>query len=753
MSAADKNAYDAISPQLLAFPGFSVMSQNHTLDELSYESRVEAFFALVEKSSVHFDLPKFSDMRLPVEKMIIEHEDQATFIIFCKVWQSILRKHIAEDRLQKPLLLLKELISLAAAYLYFGAVDQARTILEDCICFYRDTKQSNGLIWIETKKLVLTCVNFQERLQNLIERHKRSNPPSNVVAKMLIEAQVLLVIAPYCTQLLMICASSLLRLKRFKDCCILLKEKGMVKTDPRLTLYYAQALDCCGLAEEANDLVKSFLDSVPGENSSFTELRRIINFGFLRSKAREALKRNDYRSVVSNLTRCIVLRNHYNEKELALMYFERGRANLLQKDFEPALKDLNRAFQLNPNDQHFWLQLQTAKSLNWIMIHARDIWLTTNSAQVSEKTLKRRNKRKKQKSKRQKRQKLNIDFPPEDSVNAEYFESARLQLLDEMQQAGYDGTSLPTVFGKSAKESSNEQKSCKKIQEKVQARERDQDQETDDDVLQTTAKLPIDPENAINVDTNESHAFENTLVSTKTEPEENVCGEVDGCPNISTKVAKVAEAPLYLQQDRSIMKFWRQRYQLFHRYDQGIEMDYESWYSVTPQAIAEHIAERVRCGTVVDLFAGCGGNTIQLAQTCHHVIAIEIDPLRIHKAKHNAQVYGVSDRIEWICGDALEVISRLQADVIFLSPPWGGLNYSRDVYSLKDMMINESCSGVDLFQLVSKVTENIVYYLPKTTSGDELEALVPKQSISCDQIFLNGHAKVLVAYFGDLVQS
>lgn len=174
---------------------------------------------------------------------------------------------------------------------------------------------------------------------------------------------------------------------------------------------------------------------------------------------------------------------------------------------------------------------------------------------------------------------------------------------------------------------------------------------------------------------------------------------------------------------------------------------------VTPQAIAEHIAERVRCGTVVDLFAGCGGNTIQLALTCHHVIAVEIDPDRIQKAKHNAKVYGVSDRIEWICGDALQVLSKLQADVIFLSPPWGGLNYNRDLYTLEDMMINESCSGQDLFQLAVKVTGNIVYYLPKATSQDELQALVPEQSVSCDKVFLNGHEKVLVAYFGDLVRT
>jgi len=42
----------------------------------------------------------------------------------------------------------------------------------------------------------------------------------------------------------------------------------------------------------------------------------------------------------------------------------------------------------------------------------------------------------------------------------------------------------------------------------------------------------------------------------------------------------------------------------------------ESWYSVTPEKIAEHIAERCRCDLIVDGFCGAGGNSIQFAFTC-----------------------------------------------------------------------------------------------------------------------------------------
>lgn len=46
----------------------------------------------------------------------------------------------------------------------------------------------------------------------------------------------------------------------------------------------------------------------------------------------------------------------------------------------------------------------------------------------------------------------------------------------------------------------------------------------------------------------------------------------------------------------------------------------EGWFSVTPEKIAEHIAERCRCDVIVDAFCGVGGNAIQFAFTCERGI-------------------------------------------------------------------------------------------------------------------------------------
>lgn len=64
-----------------------------------------------------------------------------------------------------------------------------------------------------------------------------------------------------------------------------------------------------------------------------------------------------------------------------------------------------------------------------------------------------------------------------------------------------------------------------------------------------------------------------------------------------------------------VTKYWFQRYDLFSKYDVGIKMDEEGWFSVTPEVIAARQARRCAgAGVVIDAFAGVGGNAIQFAK-------------------------------------------------------------------------------------------------------------------------------------------
>ena len=72
---------------------------------------------------------------------------------------------------------------------------------------------------------------------------------------------------------------------------------------------------------------------------------------------------------------------------------------------------------------------------------------------------------------------------------------------------------------------------------------------------------------------------------------------------------------------------------------------------------------------------------------CVLVIAIDIDEEKIRYARHNAAIYGVEDRIEFIVGDYLKLAPTLKADVVFLSPPWGGPDYLQaSVFDIETMM-------------------------------------------------------------------
>ncbi|XP_044522191.1 trimethylguanosine synthase isoform X1 [Gracilinanus agilis] len=204
-----------------------------------------------------------------------------------------------------------------------------------------------------------------------------------------------------------------------------------------------------------------------------------------------------------------------------------------------------------------------------------------------------------------------------------------------------------------------------------------------------------------------------------------------------------------------LAKYWAQRYRLFSRFDDGIKLDKEGWFSVTPEKIAEHIAGRVHlsfnCDIIVDAFCGVGGNAIQFALTGKRVIAIDIDPAKIDLAHNNAEVYGVADKIEFICGDFMLLASDLKADVVFLSPPWGGPDYATaETFDIRTMM---SPDGFEIFRLSQMITKNIVYFLPRNADIDQVASLAgPGGQVEIEQNFLNNKLKTITAYFGDLIR-
>ena len=266
-----------------------------------------------------------------------------------------------------------------------------------------------------------------------------------------------------------------------------------------------------------------------------------------------------------------------------------------------------------------------------------------------------------------------------------------------------------------------------------------------------------------------------------------------------------------------VKKFWKRRYKLFSKFDEGIYLNSELWYSVTPEETAIYIAELFKellpnATKCCDVACGGGGNSIQFAYFFDYVVAIDINPINLYCTSHNSEIYGVRDHVitlngdwnvlsqddSWIpneviaagttgaddhnnkengddeideCefpeeelenegnedvdyneeffqidenseehGDAVtggatgawsgEGTTRWNKedeekpfDFIFSSPPWGGVDYSRDGFDLESM---PSFPLTKMLTQFKKFTNNIGLYLPKLSDLDQLEIATRK---------------------------
>lgn len=128
-----------------------------------------------------------------------------------------------------------------------------------------------------------------------------------------------------------------------------------------------------------------------------------------------------------------------------------------------------------------------------------------------------------------------------------------------------------------------------------------------------------------------------------------------------------------------------------------------------------------------------------------------MDPIKLRCAAQNARVYGVADRISFICGDFFHIAKMMfdsrkssvkesstreevaedllnnwyrgsseitskktfGIDAVFLSPPWGGPSYLQEKNF--DLAIHVEPNGLDIFRVAKRISANICYFLPRNT--------------------------------------
>jgi len=176
--------------------------------------------------------------------------------------------------------------------------------------------------------------------------------------------------------------------------------------------------------------------------------------------------------------------------------------------------------------------------------------------------------------------------------------------------------------------------------------------------------------------------------------------------------------------------------------EKRMRLDEEGLFSLTLERVALDIANKTPGDLVVDAFCGAGGSAIGFARTGKKVIAIDASPKRLDMAKYNASLYNVSDFIEFICGDCTKLFPELNADTIFLDPPWGGTDYNEiEMFRLSDFKPD----GRVLLELSFNITDAVVVRLPKNFDLAELDTF--ERQYRFEMNLFNGNFMHYCAYF------
>lgn len=217
-------------------------------------------------------------------------------------------------------------------------------------------------------------------------------------------------------------------------------------------------------------------------------------------------------------------------------------------------------------------------------------------------------------------------------------------------------------------------------------------------------------------------------------------------------------------------KYWNKRYQIFTKFDSGVYLTSELWYSVTPESTAISIARMVKklvptCEYVLDVCCGGGGNTIQFARYFKSVGGVDVNANNIKCSKHNCGVYGVEENTWFVLGDWNELskssswipssVPNGKFDFVFCSPPWGGPGYKTkdtfDLYKMEPFDLRSLCATL------SKFTDNFGLFLPRFLDMDQIREVTremygakAKTRIVC--LWQNGRPLGILAIFGPTFQ-
>jgi predicted RNA methylase len=163
----------------------------------------------------------------------------------------------------------------------------------------------------------------------------------------------------------------------------------------------------------------------------------------------------------------------------------------------------------------------------------------------------------------------------------------------------------------------------------------------------------------------------------------------------------------------------------FNKNSDKLLFNKEAVYSTSSFSLMKKIIENIEFDlkkplknlVITDATANIGGSAVGFAMYAKHVNAIEISPNTFKLLENNVSLYNLKN-IKLYNQDYLKIWGDLTQDVIFVDPPWGGLDYKKaDKLSLY-------LSGIPLWKIVNDIksaAKLIVLKVPLNFNREEFE--------------------------------
>ena len=172
-------------------------------------------------------------------------------------------------------------------------------------------------------------------------------------------------------------------------------------------------------------------------------------------------------------------------------------------------------------------------------------------------------------------------------------------------------------------------------------------------------------------------------------------------------------------------------------------------YSITRPNMASKICKEIHKLmntfdiTITDALGNVGGMTMSLAKYFSKVNTCEIIPLHCDIIKNNLQVYNLENKVNVINDDYMNIMFKLNQDIIFFDPPWSGEEYKN-----KDGVVL-GINNINIYCIINKLLHHAKYILLlipyNYSSMDLLKIYSTIQIIYLDEEkYLRSHRLVII---------